>query len=41
MQTELLAVEDGTIIDTKGWGGWEWTHGVGKWSQNPGLHVEN
>ncbi|GHJ89713.1 hypothetical protein NliqN6_6115 [Naganishia liquefaciens] len=24
----LLHLEDGTIIDTKGWGGWEWTHGV-------------
>jgi unsaturated rhamnogalacturonyl hydrolase len=21
-------VEDGTIIDTKGWQGWEWTHGI-------------
>lgn len=19
---------DGTIIDTKGWKGWEWTHGI-------------
>ncbi|KAJ9092843.1 hypothetical protein QFC19_008567 [Naganishia cerealis] len=25
----LLHLEDGSIIDTKGWGGWEWTHGVG------------
>jgi unsaturated rhamnogalacturonyl hydrolase len=25
----LLHLEDGRIIDTKGWGGWEWTHGVG------------
>ncbi|KAJ9119019.1 hypothetical protein QFC22_003508 [Naganishia vaughanmartiniae] len=24
----LLHLEDGSIIDTKGWGGWEWTHGV-------------
>jgi hypothetical protein len=21
-------VEDGSVIDTKGWKGWEWTHGV-------------
>lgn len=21
-------VDDGTIIDTKGWQGWEWTHGI-------------
>jgi unsaturated rhamnogalacturonyl hydrolase len=25
----LLHLEDGRIIDTKGWGGWEWTHGIG------------
>jgi hypothetical protein len=25
----LLRLEDGRIIDTKGWAGWEWTHGVG------------
>ena len=24
----LLPLEDGRIIDTKGWAGWEWTHGV-------------
>lgn len=24
----LLHLEDGRIIDTKGWAGWEWTHGV-------------
>jgi unsaturated rhamnogalacturonyl hydrolase len=24
----LMAVDDGTIIDTKGWQGWEWTHGI-------------
>jgi unsaturated rhamnogalacturonyl hydrolase len=24
----LLKLEDGRIIDTKGWNGWEWTHGV-------------
>lgn len=24
----LLALDDGRIIDTKGWAGWEWTHGV-------------
>lgn len=25
----LLRLDDGRIIDTKGWNGWEWTHGVG------------
>ncbi|WP_434564696.1 glycoside hydrolase family 88 protein [Thermoanaerobacterium thermosaccharolyticum] len=25
----LLKLEDGRVIDTKGWNGWEWTHGVG------------
>ncbi len=25
----LLHLADGRIIDTKGWDGWEWTHGVG------------
>lgn len=25
----LLRLEDGRVIDTKGWGGWEWTHGIG------------
>ena len=25
----LLHLEDGRVIDTKGWNGWEWTHGVG------------
>jgi len=25
----LLHLEDSRIIDTKGWAGWEWTHGVG------------
>ena len=25
----LLRLDDGRIIDTKGWAGWEWTHGVG------------
>lgn len=25
----LLQLDDGRIIDTKGWAGWEWTHGVG------------
>jgi unsaturated rhamnogalacturonyl hydrolase len=24
----LLKLEDGRVIDTKGWAGWEWTHGV-------------
>ncbi|SLN29184.1 Unsaturated rhamnogalacturonyl hydrolase YesR [Aquimixticola soesokkakensis] len=25
----LLRLEDGRVIDTKGWKGWEWTHGIG------------
>jgi rhamnogalacturonyl hydrolase YesR len=25
----LLHLDDGRVIDTKGWNGWEWTHGVG------------
>lgn len=25
----LLHLEDGRIIDTKSWHGWEWTHGIG------------
>jgi glycosyl hydrolase family 88 len=25
----LLRLDDGRVIDTKGWSGWEWTHGVG------------
>lgn len=25
----LLKLKDGRIIDTKGWNGWEWTHGIG------------
>ena len=25
----LLKLADGRIIDTKGWDGWEWTHGIG------------
>src|SRR4051812_2865098 len=25
----LLKLEDGRVIDTKGWEDWEWTHGVG------------
>jgi len=25
----LLKLEDGRIIDTKGWHDWEWTHGIG------------
>ncbi|GFZ42929.1 hypothetical protein JCM24511_00647 [Saitozyma sp. JCM 24511] len=24
----LLKLKDGSIIDTKGWQGWEWTHGI-------------
>ncbi|MCJ1448042.1 MAG: hypothetical protein MMC23_008555 [Stictis urceolatum] len=25
----LLHLPDGRVIDTKGWSGWEWTHGIG------------
>lgn len=25
----LLKLDDGRVIDTKGWAGWEWTHGIG------------
>jgi unsaturated rhamnogalacturonyl hydrolase len=25
----LLKLADGRVIDTKGWDGWEWTHGIG------------
>ena len=25
----LLRLDDGRVIDTKGWHDWEWTHGVG------------
>lgn len=25
----LLKLQDGTIVDTKGWNDWEWTHGIG------------
>ncbi|KDN49546.1 hypothetical protein RSAG8_02248, partial [Rhizoctonia solani AG-8 WAC10335] len=25
----LLKLDDGRVIDTKGWNDWEWTHGVG------------
>ncbi|KAI5117295.1 hypothetical protein M0805_006817 [Coniferiporia weirii] len=25
----LMTLEDGRVIDTKGWNDWEWTHGVG------------
>lgn len=24
----LLRLDDGRVIDTKGWNDWEWTHGV-------------
>ncbi len=41
----LLHLEDGRVIDTRGWSGWEWTHGVGLYglfnawrlSQDPAL----
>lgn len=32
--TFLLRLDDGRVIDTKGWAGWEWTHGVGLY----GIH---
>lgn len=25
----LMRLDDGRVIDTKGWNGWEWTHGIG------------
>jgi unsaturated rhamnogalacturonyl hydrolase len=25
----LLRLEDGRVVDTKGWNDWEWTHGIG------------
>ena len=25
----LLRLEDGSVVDTKGWNDWEWTHGIG------------
>jgi unsaturated rhamnogalacturonyl hydrolase len=25
----LMTIPDGTVIDTKGWNDWEWTHGIG------------
>src|SRR5262245_34664780 len=25
----LLKLDDGRVIDTKGWNDWEWTHGIG------------
>ncbi|KAK1707672.1 family 88 glycosyl hydrolase [Colletotrichum lupini] len=25
----LMTLENGRVIDTKGWGDWEWTHGIG------------
>lgn len=25
----LLRLADGRVVDTKGWDGWEWTHGIG------------
>lgn len=28
LEAELTVVDDGSVIDTKGWGGWEWTHGI-------------
>ena len=24
-----LHLEDGRVVDTKGWNGWDWTHGIG------------
>jgi unsaturated rhamnogalacturonyl hydrolase len=30
----LLRLDDGRIIDTKGWNDWEWTHGIGLY----GIH---
>lgn len=30
----LLRLDDGRVIDTKGWAGWEWTHGIGLYGIN-------
>lgn len=30
----LLCLDDGRVIDTKGWAGWEWTHGIGLYGIN-------
>src|ERR1051325_7458657 len=30
----LLRLDDGRVIDTKGWNDWEWTHGIGLY----GIH---
>lgn len=41
----LLRLEDGRVIDTKGWNDWEWTHGVGLfglyryWEQTGDAHA--
>jgi rhamnogalacturonyl hydrolase YesR len=33
----LLRLDDGRVIDTKGWNGWEWTHGIGLYGLNRSL----
>lgn len=43
----LLRLDDGRVIDTKGWNGWEWTHGIGLygmwqyWSQTGDTRIRN
>ena len=43
----LLRLDDGRVIDTKGWNGWEWTHGIGLygmwqyWSQTGDTQVRD
>lgn len=31
----LLRLDDGRVIDTKGWNGWEWAHGIGLYGHWP------
>ena len=37
----LLRLDDGRVIDTKGWNDWEWTHGVGLFGNGPAGGVGN
>ena len=32
----LLRLDDGRVIDTKGWNDWEWTHGIGLYAAGEG-----
>jgi unsaturated rhamnogalacturonyl hydrolase len=35
----LLRLDDGRIIDTKGWNDWEWTHGIGLYGIHQYYHL--